>query len=201
MVTSGGPYGAQPAGTTVVENINLADSDYAFTIFDTFGDGICCAGYPDRYVVISLENVIDYVDYLSGSYIPASHANYIIAQVNLMIDAIGDGSAACCGGNRPANPGTAPVTKALELEASPNPFSEEVSISFYLPEAGPATLEVFNLNGQRVTALHTGYLDAGFQRFSWNGGGEDGQRLSGGVYLIRLQAESGTLTQKVSLMR
>ncbi|MCB0581108.1 MAG: T9SS type A sorting domain-containing protein, partial [Phaeodactylibacter sp.] len=143
----------------------------------------------------------DYVDYLSGSYIPTSNADYIIGQINTMIDAIDAGTAECCGENRPANPGQGTVMETLELEASPNPFREEVSISFYLPEAGPATLEAFNLNGQQVAALHSGYLDAGFQRFSWNGAGEGGQRLSGGVYLIRLQAESGTLTQKVSLMR
>jgi hypothetical protein len=41
-VASGGPYGA--SGTTYVESICLPDGcDYTFTIFDSYGDGICCA--------------------------------------------------------------------------------------------------------------------------------------------------------------
>ena len=43
-VASGGTYGSQPDGSTVTENINLADGDYTFTINDAYGDGICC-GY------------------------------------------------------------------------------------------------------------------------------------------------------------
>ncbi|MCB0582526.1 MAG: T9SS type A sorting domain-containing protein, partial [Phaeodactylibacter sp.] len=164
-----------------------------------------CSGYSTGSVISSLDYVVSYVQYQSGSGIPVDAADYILAQVNGLIGALNAGVVVCCPvpAFMPANPGPAAgqAEAALQLDANPNPFREEVTIRFYLPEAGPAALEAFNLNGQRVTTLHSGYLDAGFQRFSWNGSGEGGQRLSGGVYLIRLQAESGTLTQKVSLMR
>ncbi|MCB0563559.1 MAG: T9SS type A sorting domain-containing protein [Phaeodactylibacter sp.] len=60
---------------------------------------------------------------------------------------------------------------------------------------------MFNLNGQRVAALHSGYLDAGYQDFRWNGADGSGQQLSSGIYLVRLQTEAGMLTKKVSLVR
>ena len=60
---------------------------------------------------------------------------------------------------------------------------------------------MFNLNGQRVAALHSGYLDAGYQDFSWNSTDDGGQQLSSGLYLIRLQTEEGVQAKKVSLMR
>ena len=44
VVASGGTYGGQPDGSQVVENICLpADGCYDFTIYDSYGDGICCS--------------------------------------------------------------------------------------------------------------------------------------------------------------
>lgn len=42
-VASGGPYGSQPNGSTLTETFSLSGGDYTFTIFDSYGDGICCA--------------------------------------------------------------------------------------------------------------------------------------------------------------
>ena len=41
-VASGGTYGSQPDGSTVVETACLEDGCYTFTINDAYGDGICC---------------------------------------------------------------------------------------------------------------------------------------------------------------
>ena len=41
-VASGGTYGSEPDGSTLVEEICLPDGCYSFTINDSFGDGICC---------------------------------------------------------------------------------------------------------------------------------------------------------------
>ena len=43
-VESGGTYGSQPDGSTVVVNMTLPAGEYTFTINDSYGDGICC-GY------------------------------------------------------------------------------------------------------------------------------------------------------------
>lgn len=43
VVASGGTYGSQPDGSTVVENIDLSSGCYDFVIRDTYGDGICCS--------------------------------------------------------------------------------------------------------------------------------------------------------------
>jgi hypothetical protein len=39
VVASGGPYNQLPGGQQIVENINLADGCYTFSILDSFGDG------------------------------------------------------------------------------------------------------------------------------------------------------------------
>ena len=152
----------------------------------------------------SLNSIINYLQAQSGNGIPSDAADHVIAQLNNLIDALNQGIVVCSMA-RPAPP-TAPgvITAApqnYQLTVSPNPFREQQSIRFYLPEAGPAALDIFNLNGQRLATLHSGYLDAGQQDYSWDGTDERGQQLSSGIYLIRLRTEEGTLTQKVSLVR
>ena len=52
VVASGGTYGSQPDGSTVIEDICLADGcDYTFTIFDSYGDGICCSYGSGSYTL------------------------------------------------------------------------------------------------------------------------------------------------------
>ena len=58
VVASGGTYGSQPDGSTVVENINLTDGDYTFTIFDSYGDGICCSYGNGSYSLSDGANTI-----------------------------------------------------------------------------------------------------------------------------------------------
>ena len=52
---SGGTYGSQPDGSTVVEVTCLNDGCYDFNIFDSYGDGICC-GYGNGSYVLEDES-------------------------------------------------------------------------------------------------------------------------------------------------
>ncbi len=52
-IASGGTYGSQPDGSTVVEDIDLADGCYDFVINDAYGDGICCAYGNGSYSLTS----------------------------------------------------------------------------------------------------------------------------------------------------
>jgi hypothetical protein len=50
-VISGGNYGSQPGGSTVIENFCLNDGCYTLDFFDSFGDGICCDFGIGSYVL------------------------------------------------------------------------------------------------------------------------------------------------------
>ncbi|MCB0560802.1 MAG: T9SS type A sorting domain-containing protein [Phaeodactylibacter sp.] len=58
VVASGGTYGSQPDGSTIVENINLTDGNYTFTISDAYGDGICCSYGNGSYSLTDGTNTI-----------------------------------------------------------------------------------------------------------------------------------------------
>jgi hypothetical protein len=57
-VASGGTYGNRPDGSTVVENLCLADGCYDFNIFDSYGDGICCSYGSGSYSLTAGSTVL-----------------------------------------------------------------------------------------------------------------------------------------------
>ncbi|RME00077.1 MAG: hypothetical protein D6816_14135, partial [Bacteroidetes bacterium] len=52
VASSGGTYGSYADGATATENICLADGCYTFTIFDVYGDGICCSYGNGSYTLV-----------------------------------------------------------------------------------------------------------------------------------------------------
>ena len=52
VVASGGTYGSESAGSTIMVPVNLPDGDYTFTIYDSFGDGICCTYGNGSYSLV-----------------------------------------------------------------------------------------------------------------------------------------------------
>jgi hypothetical protein len=91
------------------------------------------------------------------------------------------------------------VTARL-LPSAPNPFRSSTRVSFTLPEAQAARLEVFNLNGARIRTLADGILSAGEHGFDWNAADERGVRQAPGMYFFRLTTASVRTSQKVLLV-
>ncbi|MBC8424758.1 T9SS type A sorting domain-containing protein [bacterium] len=83
-----------------------------------------------------------------------------------------------------------PATIRLAAPA-PNPFNPQTTITFALPESGPVDLSVYDLHGRLVRRLHQGALPAGSHTRTWNGRGDDGRRVAGGPYMVRLLAGGG----------
>jgi hypothetical protein len=57
-VASGGTYGSQPDGSTLVQTITVADGCYTFVIYDSYGDGICCSYGVGSYTVETSAGVV-----------------------------------------------------------------------------------------------------------------------------------------------
>lgn len=90
---------------------------------------------------------------------------------------------------------------ALHLRAFPNPFNPQTTLSFTLPAAGSAELEIYDASGRRVRLLHDGWLAAGPAAFEWDGLDRDGRELAGGVYFARLGTASGSRSAKLVMLR
>jgi hypothetical protein len=99
----------------------------------------------------------------------------------------------------PAAKGTSPVAATparYDLSAYPNPFNPVTTLSLALPQAGPVTVDLYDVNGRLVRQLLHGTLAAGVQQITL-----DGSALPSGIYFVRLQAPAFTRTQKLVLMK
>jgi len=83
----------------------------------------------------------------------------------------------------------------------PNPFNPSTEISYRLPESGAATLEIFNLAGQRVTTLVQGEQKAGTYTVTWRGRDDRGREVSSGVYFYRFTAGGMAETHRMLLLK
>ncbi len=88
-----------------------------------------------------------------------------------------------------------------QLKAYPNPFQKEINLSFNLSQEEKTTLEVFNIQGQRVHTLLSNVIPEGEHRVLWDGTDQNQQSLPAGIYLIRLRAGKALINQKVILQK
>jgi hypothetical protein len=79
----------------------------------------------------------------------------------------------------------------------PNPFNPTTEIKFSVGEKGRATLEVFNIIGQKVATLFDDVAEAGrYYNVKFNA-----ENLASGVYLYRLQSGNRVATRRLLLLR
>jgi hypothetical protein len=96
--------------------------------------------------------------------------------------------------------GDAPHVFALEGNY-PNPFNPSTKVSFAVPAAGHAVIDVLDLQGHVVRTLFDGHLAAGPADMVWDGSDADGRRVASGTYVARLRHGGRTATHKMTLAK
>ncbi|MGH7723894.1 MAG: choice-of-anchor D domain-containing protein [Candidatus Eiseniibacteriota bacterium] len=101
-----------------------------------------------------------------------------------------------------ADDGPTPGTFAL-YAGQPNPFQRSTVLRFALPRRASVALEIFNLQGQRVTTLVRGEQEPGVHNVVFRPGGGEGagrEAIASGVYFVRFTAPGFSSTQKILYM-
>lgn len=94
------------------------------------------------------------------------------------------------------------IPREFDLESNyPNPFNPETKFWFDVPEESDVTIKVYSLLGREVKTLYDGYKAAGRFELKWNGKDELGDRVSSGIYLLRMQAGTFSKVRKMTLVR
>ncbi len=95
--------------------------------------------------------------------------------------------------------GTGLVRFALAI--TPNPVRTRAIIRWQMPLAGRVNLTVYDALGRVVRRLVRGEFAAGRYVVNWDGADDAGRPVANGIYLYRLDTDSGTLTTKAILLR
>lgn len=86
--------------------------------------------------------------------------------------------------------------KSFRLSNYPNPFNPSTKISFYLPDAGNATLKIYDLLGREVATLINDNLTTGNYSIEWNAA-----NYASGIYIYSLKSANYTETRKMLLVK
>ena len=182
VVASGGTYGSQPDGSTVTESIDLSTGDYTFTIFDSYGDGICCSWGNGSYTLQDeFGNVL-----ASGGSFGSSESTDFCANAS---------TGARTPGTQAARP---PITEELsiaDVNLFPNPTREELNLAFTLSTAGQVNVMVQHANGQLISQLQW-QAKEGTEVRQLNT-----SDLAPGVYMLHLLADQERITKKFVVVR
>jgi hypothetical protein len=78
----------------------------------------------------------------------------------------------------------------------PNPFNPVTQIRFALAKTADVKVSVYNVNGQLVSQLTSGTMNAGVHLVDF-----DGSRLNSGIYYYTLETDGKALTRKMLLIK
>jgi hypothetical protein len=95
------------------------------------------------------------------------------------------------------------VVKAFHLRQNqPNPFNPVTTIEFSIPQAGRATLRIFDPQGKLVrTLVDREYAAAGRDEVRWDGRDDAGRVVNSGVYFYKLEAGTYIAARKMLLLK
>ena len=92
--------------------------------------------------------------------------------------------------------------KNMLAHAQPNPFNTVTKIAYSIREAGPATIEVYNIAGKVVRTLLSSELEAGATGFVvWDGTDDAGAKCASGVYFYRMTAPNFVASHKMVMLK
>jgi hypothetical protein len=95
-----------------------------------------------------------------------------------------------------------PSSTALrDLTLMPNPGRGKIQVRFALDRTERVNVAVYDVSGQKVCTLSSCVLDRGNQRLTWNGQDDQGRSVSGGSYLVRIEAGAETVNRTIVLIK
>ncbi len=81
----------------------------------------------------------------------------------------------------------------------PNPFISRTAISYSLAADSFVTATVYDVRGHEIRNLISSHQSAGRNSVSWNGKNNEGQRVSQGIYFLRLKAGDDVSSMRMLL--
>jgi beta-glucanase (GH16 family) len=89
-----------------------------------------------------------------------------------------------------------PVRSQAALYHFPNPVCNGTTFYYILQEQAGVSLKIFNLSGQELETIESGFRQQGEHQIPWDGG-----ELPAGIYLYQLRAGKRLETRKLILLR
>ena len=83
----------------------------------------------------------------------------------------------------------------------PNPFNPKTTLEYELPLNAFIKITIYDLLGNRIKNLVNDHYSKGSHSISWHARNNQGQTVSAGVYLYKVQAGEFQSTKKMILLK
>jgi flagellar hook assembly protein FlgD len=97
-------------------------------------------------------------------------------------------------------PSASPV---VGVTSFPNPANTTVNIRFRALEAGTYSISIYNVLGEKVTALRNGQGVSRNEEVTvvWNGTNDNGRPVASGLYMYRITLNGSAISRKLLLVK
>jgi hypothetical protein len=85
-----------------------------------------------------------------------------------------------------------PSAAVLNVQATPNPFSSQLTINLTMANTESVEVAIYDITGKQVAVLKNGMMAAGANVIDWKPAG-----ISAGVYFLQVKTSSALLTKKI----
>lgn len=87
----------------------------------------------------------------------------------------------------------------LNLMVFENPSSgnSPVTINFDLQKSGDIQIQIFEISGRLIYSQKTSFDTPGNKSLTWNGSNIEGNILGNGIYILKVQTQDGSATEKI----
>ncbi len=92
------------------------------------------------------------------------------------------------------------MVNGLSLHSS-NPVNAGLEIFYQLSELCPMSLCIYDVNGRLVRTLATGLKGPGKEKLTWDRKGDNGRTVDAGIYFLRLDTKTSSITKKIVVIQ
>jgi len=86
---------------------------------------------------------------------------------------------------------------AMMMSAFPNPFADQLTFEFSVPDDAQVKIELYNISGEKIATVFEGKVVGGEINRQIFYAGE----LAGGLYLYRMKTSDSVITERVMMVR
>jgi len=153
-------------------NLNLPNDCYTFEIFDSYGDGMCCAYGAGGYE-IHANGVL--IPGMSGGSFTSSETK--VFKIDTQLDAD-------------------QISGQNSINVYPNPFEGVTNLAVDLFSNEAVDVSIYNSVGQMVYAKNYGQLGAGSYKFDMNL-----ENNASGLYIVNVRIGDKMITKRITLSK
>lgn len=143
-----------------------------------FGTGLKYTYLDDLYAQVGSNELI-VTSYYGGAAVAADTINFTVSGTGINLE----------------------PSRLFNLSATPNPFRSDAMISFQITEPGFTSVRIFDLAGRSVVSLVNTDIIEGTHSLQWNGFSDNGEPVSAGLYLCRIESGGVIETTGLCLLR